>query len=84
MIVFSQEIRSMNNKYTVDCDAIQQKMKDHRISQNSLATFFCTSSNTVRNKLQGKSKFTITEVQILCSLLCLTDDEVKNIFFGKM
>ena len=60
----------------------ESKMKVFEDNQTSLAEFLGISVPTFNYKLNGKSVFTLTEIQKIKERYNLTPEELDEIFFG--
>lgn len=57
------------------------KIAENGYTQKSLAARIEMSENTLGNKINGKSAFTVDEVLSICDALHITDDNEKAAIF---
>lgn len=68
----------------VDYEALRRKVKVSCYKRKYLAKRMGLSDSSLRNKLDGRTKFKISEVEQLCRLLNIGTQERDRIFFWKV
>lgn len=70
-------------KIVVNIDKLKGKMKEKNVTQEKLADSIGVARSTVNRKInQGGYDFSIEEVQMIISLLEISNDEAIEIFFA--
>lgn len=67
----------------VDYTELNNRIEESGVKKNVIAKQLGITSKTLFAKLNGKSEFTISQVERLSSVLHLTYKEMSNIFFSK-
>ena len=65
----------------IDMNALKEAIDDSGITMTALSTKLGVSRETLRNKLMGKTEFTVSEIQGLTDTLHLTVGQRNAIFF---
>lgn len=66
----------------MDLAYLNDKIRDIGISKTVIAEKMGISRQTLHIKLEGQRDFKSTEVNMLCDVLRLTDEEKEHIFFA--
>ena len=62
-------------------NVLRSKMALKELNQNSLAKLLGVSRNTMSSRMSGHSSFTLDEVDRLCEILEIREDEEKQYIF---
>ena len=65
----------------VKVNVIRSRMALLNLTQRELADRLAVSKNTMSSRMTGKSSFTLEEVDRLCEILKIQDDEEKRFIF---
>lgn len=65
----------------VKLNRLAGKLKEHGITQKTLATKLNLSTTTISNKMTGKIKFNVEEAYLIKNLLFMSEQEASDIFF---
>lgn len=55
-------------------------LAERRVSLNVICNLLCVTRMTLYNKLEGRSSFKQSEVQLIANAFDLTDKQVKELF----
>ena len=65
-----------------DTNKLKGKIVENGFTITSLAKKIKTSKTTLSQKVNNKIKFSQTDMRTLSKVLCLTGDEIKDIFLN--
>lgn len=59
------------------------RMKEKGLTQSQVATALGKNESTISSKLNGKFSFTVVEIDAICKLLDISNDEIGAYFFRR-
>jgi transcriptional regulator with XRE-family HTH domain len=59
------------------------RIKERGYTQESLAKAIVKNKSTLNSKINGKVPFTTTEIDDICRVLDISNDEIGDYFFAK-
>jgi transcriptional regulator with XRE-family HTH domain len=59
------------------------RMKEKGLTQSQIASALDKNESTISSKLNGKFSFTVVEIDAICKLLDIGNDEIGTYFFTK-
>ena len=59
------------------------RMKEKGLTQSQIASALDKNESTISSKLNGKFSFTVVEIDTICKLLDIGNDEIGTYFFTK-
>ena len=62
---------------------LQAKMREKGFTIKTLASRVGLSATGLFNKIHNKKEFVVSEVQFIAQELCLSEQEIQDIFFAK-